>query len=183
MSGVAPYVSTLALSGFLAFSGCTESREVAVPEAQSLHVAAVQAALDVGAVRDSGRSRIWMVPYTDHHLQPSAQPVTDLPEPVRQALTNAYPILRFRGSETSLFLCPPGVQVEMPGVGCPILEDGLIIALGPPSYSADGSVKITVRVVQSEEAGAYTQAIGLTLLMTKDEAGRWTRTGLGSWIT
>ena len=45
------------------------------------------------------------------------------------AVMRLHPRIRLVSPAENLFLCPPGRVVRMPGSGCPIREDGVIVSL------------------------------------------------------
>lgn len=94
-------------------------------------------------------------------------------ESVWGLLVARLPKARFSRSVEDLFECPPGVERGGRGQGCPIRDNGRIFWFGPMRIEAADSVMVSVHMVHGAADGAWTQSVGQTLRLARDEEGRW----------
>jgi len=92
---------------------------------------------------------------------------------VMSELRQHFPSLEFVSSSADLFECPPGLQVQMPGQGCPIRDGGRIVSFGAPEQDPSGNVTLWLFVTHSSEDAAWTQLFGRQLRLTRDARGGW----------
>ncbi|MGH7505420.1 MAG: hypothetical protein ACRELX_07200 [Longimicrobiales bacterium] len=128
--------------------------------------------------------RIWVQPARPRETTGDTVTAVTSPE-VRPELERAFPNARVTPASDVLFLCPPGVQVRMPGRGCPIRENGVIVRLGPVSVQGD-TLHIMVALIRSSSRDSrvfYSWAKGTALVFVRSR-GSWEFVrSLGSWIT
>jgi hypothetical protein len=105
-------------------------------------------------------SRIWI--RTSEPLairREGSPPLVPMAPAVAEALRAAFPEARFTpDSNEQLFLCPAGVRVVMPGSGCPIKDDGVIVVLSPIRLVGD-SVAARGTIIRSS-GGSEPSRIG-----------------------
>lgn len=133
---------------------------------------------------DERPPRIWIIQHADREAVAGPMGLTRLTAAERTAILKAFPTVEFAEHTDSLFLCPAGVHVSMPGTGCPIRDEGVIVY--PGSLRLDGdSLRARSTLIQSGEAdsGAYTWAQGAEVVFTRMQATWRTRGIRLLWIT
>lgn len=164
----------------------TPEAPAAVPAAEllELRVKTFEVLLDSLAGGLPPTVRIWLV--SDPERDPVTGEVTRTshsPAEV-QAIQSRFPSVRLPDDPDRLFLCPPGAEVRMPGSGCPILEDGVIVRLSSVRVSG-ARAEVTGVLMRSgrSEWGVYSWAEGATIEFERAASG-WTFSRFTSrWIT
>jgi hypothetical protein len=113
-------------------------------------IEAIAAVVDSGSATRSQR-RIWLHQSRNSGSSDSERvfPATQL----LQILRDTFPGLVIVEPNASLFLCAQGERVLMPGHGCPIRDDGLIITVRAPRFDSD-SARVGVGIIQSRDHGS-----------------------------
>jgi hypothetical protein len=68
------------------------------------------------------------------------------------AIADAYPGSRRAAPGDTIYLCPPGVELRLPGTACPIRDDGVVMELGPLRFDGD-SVATSGWLIRSSTRG------------------------------
>ncbi len=153
-------------------------------DSAALRLSVIEIVLDSLASERVHTSRLWIRAYLS--VDPGTRRLQRVPPTAEQLATirSRFPTAAVPASHDGLFLCPPGVRVRMPGVGCPILEDGLIVEVGPLEIDAD-SAHASGSVIQSSTRNGRTStwAQGVRLLFRRSMSGWKFVRVLGGWIT
>ncbi len=155
-----PYSASAVLFSLWVFSSPANSQSLSVRDSILIRATAVAATLD--SFRIDPNSRIWierLVSRSDTHSL-----ARENVDPLVNALRPRYPRVSAPPSDTELFVCPAGVSVKMPGRGCPIIEDGVIVRIQHPRFT-EGSVHIPITVIRSR--GAMTWAAGHIVVLVR----------------
>jgi hypothetical protein len=160
-----PYSALAVLLSLWAFSCPAYAQSISVRDSILIHATAVAATLD--AFRIDPNSRIWIERLV---FRSDTQSHRENVDSLVYALRPRYPGVSAPPSDTELFLCPAGVSVRMPGRGCPIIEDGVVVRIQHPRFT-EGSVHIPITVIRSK--GAMTWAVGhIVVLVRQNDAWR-----------
>jgi len=91
------------------------------------------------------------------------------------AVQGRYPEARIgEGDLPDFFLCPEGVQLSMPGSGCPIRDDGRIVGfMHGPERDPPNGIWVAVRVHSTACGGTCSWKVTWLVELRKDEDGRW----------
>lgn len=135
-----------------------------------LYVATLRILIDSLAPQTSSDRPIWIRlrafsrdSAPEHPLQPSATQWGEI--------SRAFPTARRAGPPDSLFLCPPGVELRLPGQGCPIRGDGIVTSLRLGRVAGD-SVVMVGDVVQSSTSAAGISTWAEVLYLVFERVGR-----------
>ena len=131
-----------------------------------VRVNAILATLDTFRI-ERHSTRIWLqrdMPSRGATLVPKRR---DL---VLTLLQDRYPRARAAEGQAGLFLCPAGVQVQTPGRGCPILDNGVIIKIGPVQFLPNAA-RISIELIKSH--GNFMSVRGHTMTLVR-EGMTWT---------
>lgn len=106
--------------------------------------------------------RVWLQPYRVRDEEAGTWVVQGGPTPLElESLRAIFPDLEVLPPDADPFLCPDGVEVRMPGPGCPIRDDGAIVELYPPRLEA-GLVMAGGSVITSSPGQSGEFVTGLT---------------------
>lgn len=124
---------------------------------------------------------------------PGAGPDTSsIPEPGRRGLTTAFRGVRFVEDHRNIFRivfnCPERVELQMPGSGCPIQDEGVVISLGPLAGGDSGDVSVHVWVARSVPSSRSAETLswmtGPRLRLSRSAEGGWRVAEVSkTWIT
>jgi hypothetical protein len=105
-----------------------------------------------------------------------------LSQDAERAIQRIFPTARYSENLDSLVLCPAGVQLRMPGSGCPIRDDGVIIQLWSLRVYGD-SLSVYGVLIQSSpgrtRTASWAQGTSLAFVRTGrlwklvKASGRW----------
>lgn len=154
---------------------------------------AVTGAMIEQAESDPDSVRIWIAgALIEDPEGPYREDAPQIPRAVRDQLIETFDGARIVDDWANIFElvseCPPGESVRMPGHGCPIRDDGIVVSLGPLSVAADGMVTTQASVTRSQSvrsgAEVVTWAEGFRITLERSEDGSWiTRDVTDIWIT
>jgi hypothetical protein len=173
----------------MAFSPCYELNAqdtVMLTSADSaqIRVATLRILIDSLAESPESPGRIWIS--GSHQLRRDTASARQfaLSDTQWAAISQAFPTARHVVPTDSLFLCPAGVELRMPGSGCPIKEDGIVVELAPLRVDADSVTSSGLLVQSSTSYGRLvTWAQGMWLVFERVQ-GRWrVRAIRGRFIT
>jgi hypothetical protein len=139
----------LLFSGALAFLASTaNARGLPVPQdTAALRIASLRVALEQIVRSRNDSLRIWITAESQPDSTSAARTLP-LPAHAWSAVQAAFPAAWAVRTMDEAFLCPPGVEVRMPGSSCPIRESGIIVQFGPLTIAGD-SARAAVFIVQS----------------------------------
>jgi hypothetical protein len=102
------------------------STQGAVADSAALRLAVLTAVLDTFGIAPT-QPRIWLAPYRVYDA--IAKKGKDVPFTTVEldSIQRHYPGVMPVADAISPFRCPPGITVKMPGQGCPIAENGIIV--------------------------------------------------------
>lgn len=122
-------------------------RQLAAADSVALRMAVLQIMLDsLGPDQEPGR--IWIQPRANGHAATNQTRSMGLTANEWNAISERFPAARLADASDTLFLCPPGVRVMMPGTGCPIRDQGIIVSFSPLRLMGD-SVRAGGSLIQS----------------------------------
>jgi hypothetical protein len=121
-------------------------------DSADVRVQALQVLLDTIGISKNANQRMWIRPMRQR--TGATDTVIEHSPVLRSALETAFPGVRFVTDTTTLFLCPPGVVVRMPGQSCPIREDGIIVNFGRLTVRGD-SLQASVWLINSGGSTAF----------------------------
>ena len=109
--------------------------------------------------------RDWLRPDRDRQGHPSSVTLARLVE--------RFPALTLVEEAEQLFECPPGVEVRMPGQGCPIRGGGRIVRFGRIVVEDEGTVRLRLSIIHSADDGSWTQLLGQEVRLIRTVDGLW----------
>ena len=113
----------------------------------------------------SREDTIWLRPDRDRQGHPSSVTLGRLVE--------RFPALTLVEEAEQLFECPPGVEVRMPGQGCPIRGGGRIVRFGRIVVEDEGTVTLRLSIIHSADDGSWTQLLGQGVRLIRTVDGLW----------
>jgi hypothetical protein len=142
----------------LALTACATGRQrdprfLTSTDSTELHVQAISSTLtllEIPAV-----NRLWLRGSGPRDNRRELSPIS---EELAAAVQRRFPNARVAAPDQRLFLCPPGVSVQLPGQGCPILDDGVIVMVGWMRSAGDG-VTVNATVIQSKGSSTWAESI------------------------
>ena len=152
----------------LSQSSVAQQLPLTANDSARLRVAVLTVLLDSVGTVNQRSGRIW-VRYSGAG---EAHNRASVPSPSEMAtITSVFPTARVVTYSDTVFMCPPGVQVDMPGRGCPIRESGVIVELFDLRVKGD-SLWTTGSLIQSNASGTATWAnmVGLLFIRVR---GAW----------
>ena len=113
----------------------------------------------------STEDTIWLRPDRDRQAHPSSVTLGRLVE--------RFPALTLVEEAEQLFECPPGVEVRMPGQGCPIRGGGRIVRFGRIVVEDEGTVRLSLSIIHSADDGSWTHLLGQEVRLIRTADGFW----------
>lgn len=137
-----------------------------------LHVTSIRILFDRLASGITAEHPIWLRLHVQRPDTGSGSPLQPSETQWRE-ISHALPSARLAGARDTLFECPPGVRVSMPGTGCPIRENGIIVEVDRPVVDGD-SATMWVWLIESgaSDGRTLTWAQGLALVLERAGDGR-----------
>ena len=157
-----------------ATAACTTGRQadlrrLSSADTMELHLEAIRAAFDTLNIPSA--TRLWLrhtLALVPDKLDPQR---VDISQEFLTHVQRRFPNARLAARDQRLFLCPPGVTVSMPGQGCPVLDDGVIVSAGP--IRVEGNlVLVSASVTRSNRSGTNTWAEGFSVVFRRS-GGQW----------
>jgi len=161
------------------------NRPLTADDSVQVHLAVLRALFDSLRVDTSRTARIWVLPTA--HWDSVTRTSTDVALSDRElaAIEAVYPRARGAPAYDSVFVCAPGVRARMPGRGCPIRDDGIVVRFRTIRVSGD-TARMAAGVIRSESgaSGVYTWQEGFDWIVLVYTRGTWDlRAMLARWIT
>jgi hypothetical protein len=152
-------------------------------DSAGVRIAALRVVLDTLGPQGADAGRIWVRPHTERDPATGERRSVTLSPAERAAVAEAFPTARVIDAPDTSFLCPPMMRTLLPGTGCPIRDDGVIVEFAPLRFDGD-SVSTAGMLIQSWPAArgtlTWVQWIDLVLDRTR---GKWEVRGIrGRWL-
>lgn len=160
-----------------------QAPQLTTEDSARIRLAVVQAIVDTVG-RHQPPARIWILPSIERDSVSGQNRRIALTASEWKAIADEYPHAKQIEQLDSVFDCPPGVRVQMPGTGCPILDGGIIIQVGRMQVFGD-SLRASAVLIQSSQGArrVATWAQGLWVVF-RYAGGFWRRHALQFlWIT
>lgn len=126
---------------------------------------------------------IWLnVRHIPHGSSGQRRPLT-LSERQWAEIRATFPTARPVPPGESPFLCPPGVEMSLPGRGCPIQDGGTVIELGLVSVEPDSATTFGMVMSASAPDRPVTFAQGIAMVLERIERSWRLRRATGRAIT
>ena len=183
--------ATRVVASFLALVPHLASNAVAqappsLASSDSLAIRAASLAILLERIREVevNGQRIWLRPDRADDPAQGRRVLLGGPSPSElESLKRRFPSLELLPYEDDPFVCPPGVEVYMPLIGCPIREDGIVVELSSPRRQgnrviAGGSVTRS----WTSSLGVQSAMTSYELLFERDDEG-WRFVGVGRIVT
>lgn len=161
-----------------------EPTALTAEESAEIRVTAIRVLLRELRVETTSTSVLWIVSDEGRRVGPGGADAAELTEGEHSAIRAAFPTARPADTIESLFQCPPGVRVRMPGQGCPIRDAGVIVRLGSIEIERD-TLRTSGELIQTAPGsrGPSTWASGLSLVFVRTAEGWVFRETRYHWIT
>jgi hypothetical protein len=155
-------VMTMTTSG----AAFAQTRELSSADSAQLRVATVAVLLDSAGPSSAREMRIWVGGGED--LRPS------ISDTVWQVIADSFPTARLMQPGDTVFLCPAGKPLSMPGSACPIRDDGVVVRLNVLRAYGDSAIAtgFLVRSEVSPSGRHMTWGEGLSLVFEQRD-GVW----------
>jgi hypothetical protein len=180
--------ATFALLLFVRFEGTGEPSQdrASLTQADSIQAwsAALRVLIDSLGPRRSDPYRIWLHADRERAGTSSGVRFVPLSQDAEREIQRSFPTARYSEKFDSLVLCSAGVQLRLPGSGCPIRDDGVIIQLWSLRVHFD-SLSVHGVLIQSSPGRTRTVswAQGISLVFVR-AGGLWKLVkASGRWIT
>jgi hypothetical protein len=130
-------------------------------ESASLRVATVTILLDSLVHDVPKQGRIWIGGGVHFSYEAKGVDRYIVSDTEWQAISQVYSGARRAAVTDTVFLCPDGVKLQMPGSGCPIREGGIVIDLQPLQIDGD-TVMTGGYLIRSYDGGERTDTWALS---------------------